>query len=142
MIHILVSRFQIIDLANDYDKHIYNLSAKKLHASVHLGGDFGGGVFSPSGKYFLYTAEKKQETVEFFDADLDKPEKEEKEGEKKPAIGDKFLWKETFGEQTFEVDSPVLCLLTVETGEVKVLDSVPSHLHPVQVCFSNFTMLR
>ncbi|KAE9555179.1 hypothetical protein FO519_001603 [Halicephalobus sp. NKZ332] len=49
---------------------------------------------------------------------------------------EKYVWKESFGEQIFEVVDPVLCLLTVETGEVKILDSVPKNLFPVQKIFS------
>lgn len=56
--------------------------------------------------------------------------------EKEQKIGEKYVWKESFGEQTFEVVDPVLCLLTVETGEVKVLDSIPKILYPVQKLFS------
>uniref|UniRef100_A0A914YNE1 Acylamino-acid-releasing enzyme N-terminal domain-containing protein n=1 Tax=Panagrolaimus superbus TaxID=310955 RepID=A0A914YNE1_9BILA len=128
---------RIIDAINNCDKNIFNLSGKKVHGLVHLSGDFGGAVFSPSGKYLLYTAERYANLVEFYDADLDKKSGDEEEDDtKKPAIGDKFLWKQSFGEQLFEVNDPVLCLLTVESGEVKILDSVPKHLHPVQKLFS------
>uniref|UniRef100_A0A914QZ95 Acylamino-acid-releasing enzyme N-terminal domain-containing protein n=1 Tax=Panagrolaimus davidi TaxID=227884 RepID=A0A914QZ95_9BILA len=125
---------RIIDAVNNCDKNIFNLSAKKVHGLVHLSGDFGGATFSPSGKYLLYTAERYANLVEFFDADLEKKSSDDEEDDKKkPAIGDKFLWKQTFGEQIFEVNDPVLCLLTVETGDIKTLDAVPKHLHPVQV---------
>jgi len=124
---------RIVDMTKNTDINIFNLTGKKAHGNVHLSGDFGGFAFSPSGKYILYTAERESKSVEFFDAELDKPSDDK---EKEQQIGDKYIWKESFGEQIAEVFDPVLCLLTVETGEVKVLDSVPRNLYPVQKLFS------
>uniref|UniRef100_A0A7E4VQQ4 acylaminoacyl-peptidase n=1 Tax=Panagrellus redivivus TaxID=6233 RepID=A0A7E4VQQ4_PANRE len=125
---------RIVDNVSNVDTHIINLSSKKAHGVVYLNGDFGGAAFSPDNKYLVYTAERDLKPIEFFDADLTEKEKEEKE---KQAIGEKFLWKETFGEQTGDVTNPVLVILTIETGEVKVVESVPKGLYPTQKFFTS-----
>uniref|UniRef100_A0AC34QTL9 Acylaminoacyl-peptidase n=1 Tax=Panagrolaimus sp. JU765 TaxID=591449 RepID=A0AC34QTL9_9BILA len=127
---------RIVDNTRNVDVNVFNLTSKKLHGKVHISSEFGTNVFSNSGKYLLYTAERDSKPVDFFDADLDK-KKEKKADEKEEAkeqIGDKYLWKESFGEQVVD---PVLCLLTVATGEIKVLDTVPRHLFPVEKLFSH-----
>lgn len=124
---------RIRDFSTGIDIHVVDLSGKKIHGAIHFSGDFGGAAFSLDNECLVYTAERFAKPVEFFDSSVNFDETEEHE---KQAIGDKFLWKETFGEQVNEVIDPVLVVFSLKTGEFKVLDCIPKGLYPTQKFFT------
>ncbi|RMX52916.1 hypothetical protein pdam_00010942 [Pocillopora damicornis] len=93
-------------------------------------GQFGSLVWSASEKYLLYVAEKKlPKAVSYFekqkgDAAADKPP---------PEKGNKFEFKDDWGEQLVSKCSPVIVVYDMESDEIRVLEGVPDNLSAGQV---------
>lgn len=78
---------------------------------------FGSIEWSPSGKRFMYVAEKKRTEQKGFE---------------------KFIHVEHFGEKLFVISDPVICVLNLEIYSIKVLDlDVPKNTFPSQPVFAS-----
>jgi hypothetical protein len=78
---------------------------------------FGSIEWSPSGKQFMYVAEKKRIEQRGFE---------------------KFVHVEYFGEKLFLINDPVICVLNLEIFSVNVLNlDVPQNIFPSQPVFAN-----
>lgn len=76
-------------------------------------------------------AERKSTPKEFFDADIDWEKQEGLE-----ELGEKFTYKESWGEAMFEIKKPVLAILNVQESTVSVLDTIPDDVHPMSAQFT------
>lgn len=80
----------------------------------------------------VYAAEKKQETMSFFDPKFDPNDLERLEKQK---VGNEFLHSQNWGEQLSDVRQPVICIATVASGTISVLDNLFQGIAPGQVKF-------
>ena len=97
-----------------------NVTGMKKHGIIHAGGEFGTFNWSNGEDKLLYLAERQEKLAEFNDADLDWEDPEKLE---KTAIGDKYRLVESWGEQCQEVKRPIICVLNIGTGKVKVFEA-------------------
>lgn len=79
----------------------------------------------------VYVAEKKQETMSFFDPKLNTKDLDTL---KNRNFGNEFLHQQHWGEQLTDVKQPVLCIVAVSNGTVSVLGNLPDGISPGQVC--------
>ncbi|KAJ8302109.1 hypothetical protein KUTeg_021096 [Tegillarca granosa] len=90
--------------------------------------------WSPSEKYLLYLAEKKEpKAVSYFET----KKSDSKDEPQKTVKGTEHEFKLDWGEQNSGKCKSVLCVLEVETGDVKVLDTIPDHVFPGQYTLKN-----
>ncbi|XP_067855031.1 acylamino-acid-releasing enzyme-like isoform X2 [Heptranchias perlo] len=127
---------------NSKEKSI-NLTALDKHGKVYEDDQFGCLVWSHSETLLLYIAEKKRPKVESFfqtkpeisaneeDEDVIKAEKWQK-----PMQEDQFVYWEDWGEALVNKNTPVLCVLDIESDNISVLEGVPEHISPGQAIWA------
>ncbi|GMT24126.1 hypothetical protein PFISCL1PPCAC_15423 [Pristionchus fissidentatus] len=120
---------RVVDTLNHVELLSVDLGGQSKHGLIYgLGAaPFGCLSFSYGEGHVLYCAEKKSKASGYFDVDLEW-ENEEKVVESN--VGDKFRLIESWGEATFDVKSPVLCVVDVSSGQVTVCDGIPSGISP------------
>ncbi|XP_052094741.1 acylamino-acid-releasing enzyme-like isoform X1 [Mytilus californianus] len=115
---------QYIEIWDDRQKiKNYNITSLEKHGKIcDPDGQFGSVCWSASEKNLLYIAEKKKlKTVSYFDS---KPNKDDKNEEEKPVKGQEHDYIEDWGEQLVGKTCPVVCILDIDNGDVKVLDNI------------------
>ncbi|XP_056381212.1 acylamino-acid-releasing enzyme [Hyla sarda] len=115
-----------------------NLTALEKHGKVYEDEQFGSLSWSHSETHLLYIAEKKRpKTKSFFDAgDSAVTIEEEDECARKTVKGDQFVLHEDWGEGLVNKSVPALCVLDIESGNISVLEGIPSHVSPGQAFWS------
>uniref|UniRef100_UPI00398E57AE acylamino-acid-releasing enzyme-like isoform X4 n=2 Tax=Pristiophorus japonicus TaxID=55135 RepID=UPI00398E57AE len=120
-----------------------NLTALDKHGKVYEDDQFGRLVWSHSETHILYIAEKKRPKVESFfqhNSELDVNE-EDGDGNRaercqKPVKGDEFVYWEDWGEGLVNKNTPVLCILDIESDKISILEGVPEHVSPGQAIWA------
>ncbi|XP_078343278.1 acylamino-acid-releasing enzyme-like isoform X2 [Oculina patagonica] len=106
--------------------------ACEKHGKICEDSQFGCLAWSASEKSLLFVAEKKlPKAVSYFerqspDVSSDKPS---------PEKGNKFEFKDDWGEQLVSKCSPVLVVFDITSEETRVLDGIPDHLSVGQACW-------
>ncbi|KAF8376118.1 dpf-5 [Pristionchus pacificus] len=120
---------RVVDTVNHIELLSVDVNGQSKHGTIYAMGaaPFGCLSFSYGEGHVLYCAEKKSKTAGYFDVDLEW-DNEEKIVESN--VGDKFKLTESWGEATFDVKNPVLCVMDVSTGQVTVCDGLPSGVSP------------
>jgi len=109
-----------------------DILACEKHGKIYEDIQFGCLAWSASEKSLLYVAEKKlPKAVSYFerqntDVPSDKPS---------PEKGNKFEFKDDWGEQLVSKCTPVLVVFDLTSEEIKVMDGVPDHLSAGQACW-------
>ncbi|XP_067936708.1 acylamino-acid-releasing enzyme-like [Watersipora subatra] len=100
-------------------KKVFNVSSSDKHGVVY-GEDraFGCLQWNLAEDRLLYVAEKKKKKTCTYFAELKKEMKEED----KPVAGEKFVYKEDWGEAFVDKEQPVVCVLDLTSGDVTVLE--------------------
>ncbi|XP_069141324.1 acylamino-acid-releasing enzyme-like isoform X1 [Argopecten irradians] len=102
-------------------------SAQSKHGKIYENDEqFGSFAWSYSEKSLLYIAEKKlPKSVSYFE-----PEKKDKDKDKEEEIsrGTEHFYKEDWGEQLLSKHLSVICILDLESGDIRVLSDVPEDL--------------
>ncbi|CAD5218584.1 unnamed protein product [Bursaphelenchus okinawaensis] len=96
------------------------LGAPKKIGKVHVGGEFGAFQFSNDGDKILFVAERQVKPQNFYDSDLDWSDEEKIV---KAKVGEKFVYRESWGEQMPEVKVPILCVYNFRTDELRTIDT-------------------
>ncbi|XP_021350974.1 acylamino-acid-releasing enzyme-like [Mizuhopecten yessoensis] len=109
--------------------------AQSKHGKIYENdGQFGSFVWSYSEKSLLYIAEKKlPKSVSYFErekADDDKGKKEE------ISRGTEHFYKDDWGEQLTGKHLSVICILDLESGDIRVLSDIPDDLFLGQACWA------
>uniref|UniRef100_A0A914DI89 Acylaminoacyl-peptidase n=1 Tax=Acrobeloides nanus TaxID=290746 RepID=A0A914DI89_9BILA len=105
----------------------FDITGMKKHGIIHRCDEFFTFKWSNSEDKLLYLAEKLDERKEYFDPDIDWNNAKIFEG-----LGEKFALIDSWGERKFEVQKPVLCILNVAQGSVKVFDGLSDEIEPIQ----------
>lgn len=109
-----------------------DLEALEQHGKFYDDGQFGVLAWSNSESHLLYVAEKKRpKGTTFFQSRPPSANTAQTD-----APGDKFLFREDWGEALVNKSEPVLCILDVVSGTVSVLDGLPPHLSPGQALWA------
>jgi len=123
---------------NERKLHTINVLALEKHGKI-IGNDgqFGSFEWSSSEGHILYMAEKKKpKTAGFFDPKVFS-DKSEGSGDKTDvALGDEFVYHETWGEQLTERIQPVICVMDVQSETVSVMEHFPADMSPGQAMWS------
>ena len=102
-----------------------NLSSLDKHGQVHSAGMFGQLSWSCDESKLIYVAEKKADkTCGYFD--------KAKEGQ---IPGNKYVYKENWGEQLTEVSETVLCVYYIHEDSIEVVKGVPENVSPLRPVF-------
>ena len=110
---------QWLEIWNDSCRlRIFDLTASEQHEKVYNNdGQFGTLQWSYAETHLLYVAERKlPKTSSYFDK---KPEADKCTGDAAVA-GDEFVYRDNWGEQLSEKSHPVLCILDVESGGIRL----------------------
>ena len=92
----------------------YDLSGKDVHGSIYTDPEFSSLSVSQDGKHVVYVAEKKVvKSVSFF-AENAKPADK---------MGGVYDYTESWGEQLEKCCESVICVLNLDSGEVKILET-------------------
>ncbi|GMS96604.1 hypothetical protein PENTCL1PPCAC_18779, partial [Pristionchus entomophagus] len=120
---------RVMDTVNHLELLSIELTGQSKHGIIYgLGAaPFGCLSFSHGEGHVMYCAEKKIKSSGYFDVDLDW-DNEEKIVESN--VGEKFALTESWGENNFDVKNPVLCMVDISTGQVTVVDGLPSGVSP------------
>ncbi|GMS78311.1 hypothetical protein PENTCL1PPCAC_486, partial [Pristionchus entomophagus] len=120
---------RVVDTVNHLELLSVELTGQSKYGIIYgLGAaPFGCISFSHGEGHVLYCAEKKIKSSGYFDVDLD-CDNEEKIVESN--VGEKFTLTESWGENNFDVKNPVLCMVNISTGQVTVVDGLPSGVSP------------
>lgn len=113
----------VIDILIDNAKEkSIDLDVIDAHGKVITKPPFASFAWSPNESHLLYLAEKKEPKPEsyFKIQKAEKEEKKETDGSTDP--GNEFLLREDWGETLTGVRHPVVCVLNIETQEVRVVD--------------------
>ncbi|KAI6234529.1 Acylamino-acid-releasing enzyme [Aphelenchoides fujianensis] len=121
---------RIVDTESHSQIQLINLTGLKKHGLVHAGNSFASIRFSHDENRVLYVAEKEQKTANFFDADVDW---EDEEKFRKGNVGSKFVYRESWGEQTVDAIQPVICVLDLQTAKVEVHEKLSDGVSPLGV---------
>ncbi|XP_078065549.1 acylamino-acid-releasing enzyme-like isoform X2 [Mustelus asterias] len=104
---------------------------------------FGCLAWSHSETHILYVAEKKRPKAESFFQTKPELSAEEKnynssKAEKcqKPLQEDQFLYWEDWGESLVNKNTPVLCVMDIESGNIFILQGIPEHISPGQAIWA------
>ncbi|KAM9324358.1 acylamino-acid-releasing enzyme [Gastrophryne carolinensis] len=109
-----------------------NLTALDKHGKVYDDEQFGCLSWSHSESHLLYIAEQKRPKAKsFFEA-----AQEAEGGATKAVQGDQFVLHEDWGEGLVDKSVPVLCVLDIESGNISVLEGIPSDVSPGQAFWS------
>lgn len=105
----------------------YDVTVMDKHGKVYDDDQFGCFCWSPCERYLLYVAEKKlPKTSSYFE--MKKEEKSEENIER----GNKFEFKEDWGELLVSKHLPVLAVLDTQDQEIRVVEGVPDSISPGQ----------
>ncbi|KAI1723574.1 prolyl oligopeptidase family domain-containing protein [Ditylenchus destructor] len=115
------------DHLNDVELVCLDVGALKKHGTIHTGAPFGTIKWSNNEDRLLYVAERMFKPSAYFDADVEWNDEEKF----KKANGEKFLYREPWGEQCQEVKDPVLCILNTVDWSLEVLDKLPENASPM-----------
>lgn len=119
---------RLYDHINDVELACMDIGGLKKHGTIHTGGFFGTIKWSNAEDRLLYVAEKMFKPSTYFDADI---EWDDEEKFKKANVGEKFAYREPWGEQCPDVKEPVLCILNSASLSVEVLDKLPENSSPM-----------
>ncbi|XP_046841558.1 acylamino-acid-releasing enzyme-like [Xenia sp. Carnegie-2017] len=97
------------------------------HGTIHNNDEISCLEWSPCQRYLLYIAERLPSKTESYFAD--KKEKSSTEDEKLEK-GDKFAYKQNFGEQMNNVYDTVIAILDTKNDDVKVIEGLPDNIRP------------
>ncbi|XP_053654592.2 acylamino-acid-releasing enzyme isoform X1 [Cherax quadricarinatus] len=107
---------QVIVLNQDSSMKTFDLKASEKHGKVYSDGEFGCLEWSPDEKMLAYVAEKKQPKPTSF---MTLPKSS---GEKEDSRGQEFTFRDEWGEQLVSKHQSVVCILNVQSGEIKCHD--------------------
>ncbi|XP_041046800.1 acylamino-acid-releasing enzyme-like isoform X1 [Carcharodon carcharias] len=120
-----------------------NLTALDKHGKVYEDDQFGCLAWSHSETHILYIAEKKRpKTASFFQTKLAFSAEEENYNSnkskkcQKPVQGDQYLYWEDWGETLVKRNTPVLCVLDIESGNIFIMQGIPEHISPGQAIWA------
>ncbi|XP_046841557.1 acylamino-acid-releasing enzyme-like [Xenia sp. Carnegie-2017] len=97
------------------------------HGTIHNNDEISCLEWSPCQRYLLYIADKLSPKTESYFAE--KKEKSEIEDEKLEK-GNKFAYRQNFGEQMNTIHETVLVILDTKNDEVKVIEGLPDNICP------------
>ncbi|TMS35593.1 hypothetical protein L596_002962 [Steinernema carpocapsae] len=119
---------QFIRISDKFSElHCVDISVLKKHGRIHAGGEFGGLRWSWGVDLLLYTAERNTKAAKYFDVGLDWANEQEIVDK---GVGDAFAFKDSYGDGNRHVRKPVLCILDVASGSVRILDQIPENISP------------
>ncbi|CAB3405786.1 unnamed protein product [Caenorhabditis bovis] len=126
---------KVYDLSDHIELLCSDLTTQKKHGVIHGAGSspFGTLKFSHGEGHVLYVAERNVKAAQYFDADIEW-DNETKVFESK--VGKKFELRESWGEQNDAVRRPVIGIVDVSSGNVSVLDEIPSNISPAFVTWA------
>ncbi|XP_060076271.1 acylamino-acid-releasing enzyme-like [Ylistrum balloti] len=107
--------------------------AQSKHGKIYENDDqFGSFVWSYSEKSLLYIAEKKlPKSISYFER-----EKKDKSKEEEISRGTEHFYKEDWGEQLTSKHLSVICILDLESEDIRVLSDIPEDLFLGQACWA------
>ncbi|KAK3579079.1 hypothetical protein CHS0354_029939 [Potamilus streckersoni] len=133
---------QFVEIWNGSQKlqNIDVLSLEKHGKIYDNDGYFGSVEWSHSEGHLLYVAELKYpKAISFFEkkhADVKEDETKKDETKEKGVKGEEYVMKEEWGEGMVGKHHPVICILDVDTGDIRILDNVPDHVSPGHVVWA------